>query len=160
MPETFHCPECGKEYPRENRLVGKAVACECGHRFLVPPRDPSETPSSGVSLARGTRPASPARPNQVAGQKPARWTDPLPPNGPASEPTPLTEADLIDETPAGPVPPRQAYVPAPAVVVPYHGNAVGPLSPGAALPARPQQSPPGTHRPVSKPTTGGATTMG
>ncbi len=163
MPEIFHCPECGKEYPRENRLIGKAVACECGHRFLVPPREPAATPLSGVSLGPGPRPVSPAqptRPNQVAGQKPARWADPLPPNEPAGEPTPLTEADLIDETPERPAPPRQAYVATPAVVVPYHGNAVGPPSPGAALPATPQQSPPGTHRPVSKPTTGGATTMG
>jgi len=36
MLNFFACPQCGKEYPREKRLTGRAVVCACGHRFLVP----------------------------------------------------------------------------------------------------------------------------
>lgn len=179
MPETFHCPQCGKEYPRENRLVGKAVACECGHRFLVPPRDPASGPLVGIAFAPGARQASAAsdasppsqqatgplparaiRPNQPGSQKPARWADPMPPNeAAAQEPTPLTDADLIDDPRQPPPSPASAYVPTPAVTVPYHAQVVGVSSPGSVLPARSQQPPPGKHRPASKPTTqdGGAT---
>lgn len=101
MADSFPCPQCGKTYSRENRLVGKAVVCECGHRFLVPPaeqasqpplsfpslprrpspRAPRQTPASGSSpgaqAPTGGRPSQPAaptprRPNQTPGRPPAQ----------------------------------------------------------------------------------------
>ncbi|HXT60528.1 MAG TPA: hypothetical protein VN699_17940 [Pirellulales bacterium] len=121
MSKTFQCPECGKAYPQENRLAGKAVACECGHRFLAPARDPSASSASGSSLgipappravpvARPVDAPAPlaARPvARPAVAKPARWADPVP----SAEPVPLTEADLFDEPaspPAGGVQPPVA----------------------------------------------------
>lgn len=68
MAETFECPQCKKEYPRENRLVGKAVACECGHRFLVPPPE-QQTPLVGVPLPPGA--PSSATPPPSASSAPA-----------------------------------------------------------------------------------------
>lgn len=127
MADSFECPECGKIYPRENRLVGKAVACECGRRFLAPPPagavppPPSSPPPMARPIANSTpaaatpmpgvkNPLKAAQPASPAA-KPARWADPLPPN----EPLPLTEADLIDD--GAPVFPASASVPPPAILI-------------------------------------------
>lgn len=132
MADSFECPNCGKNYPRENRLVGKAVACECGRRFLVPPAESASPPSSSPPpLARPVANSTPAVATPMAGlkkplqaarpagpaAKPARWADPLPPN----EPLPLTDADLIDDGPpsypaAASVPPRAIPVGAPPAI--------------------------------------------
>ena len=112
MAQSFECPECGKVYSRENRLVGKAVACECGRRFLVPPPEtpragsgsasslavpapPAARPAGSPPAAKPARAIPVARPAQAkpAQAKPARWADPVPSN----EPLPLTEADLVEE---------------------------------------------------------------
>lgn len=92
MSEVFACPACGKEYPREKRLIGRAVICVCGRRFLVPPESVqlhsqavTETPTDGPrhlkasasSVGRASAPAM-ARPAPVG----ARWSDaviPIPP---------------------------------------------------------------------------------
>ncbi|HET6881051.1 MAG TPA: hypothetical protein VFI31_12895, partial [Pirellulales bacterium] len=39
--DSFECPKCGASYTRERRRIGKAVVCQCGNKFLVPP-PPSE----------------------------------------------------------------------------------------------------------------------
>lgn len=132
MAESFECPDCGKIYPRENRLVGKAVACECGRRFLVPPpagampppsSSPppmarpltSSTPAAAAPASGAMKPLKAAQPASPSA-KPARWADPLPPSEPPpSEPLPLTEADLIDGG-AGSFP-ASASVPTPAIVM-------------------------------------------
>jgi DNA-directed RNA polymerase subunit RPC12/RpoP len=125
MADSFHCPQCGKAYSRENRLVGKAVVCECGHRFLVPPaeqasqpplsfpslprrpspRGPRQTPapgSSGVAPSSGKRPGQPPtrRPDQSPGRPPGqtRWADPIEPGHPADETMeaePMLIADVV-----------------------------------------------------------------
>lgn len=155
MPETFECPECGKQYARENRLVGKAVACECGHRFLVPPREPPAAPLTGAPIRPAPRPISDSTPGgegavraglpargaptaQPAARKPSRWSDPAPP----SEPVPLTEADLIDESPQRPLATPATPLPHPAVPVQTPAHAIGfppPASP--ALPPNPYKPP-------------------
>lgn len=50
MSNFFACPQCGKEYPREKRLTGRAVVCECGHRFLVPAAPLPEAEIEAVPL--------------------------------------------------------------------------------------------------------------
>lgn len=139
MAESFECPDCGKIYPRENRLVGKAVACECGRRFLVPaPQAPASAspppmakPATAAPLAKPALAARPVQPARLPGintplksasppqAKPARWADPIPEAAPADasqEVIPLTDADLVDDgaaplaaTPLGPPPAVAAY---------------------------------------------------
>jgi DNA-directed RNA polymerase subunit RPC12/RpoP len=158
MPETFQCPECCKAYPRENRLVGRAVLCECGHRFLVPPRESRTSPSaSASSLAIPTEPrqARPASGPPRSGKplqarpvshpplaKPARWADPVP----QDEPMPLSEADLIDE----PAPSSGgAAQPAPPMARPVF-PAAGQALPPAAIPLA-TPLPPASYRPSQPP---------
>lgn len=116
MAKTFQCPQCGKEYPRENRLAGKAVACACGRRFIVPALEGgSERGSSGAipapnSPAHQTPPERrrAAQPGSPPG-KPARWTDPVA----SATPAPLSEDDLVS-APRAQVPPVVAAAAAPA----------------------------------------------
>lgn len=136
MADSFPCPQCGKTYSRENRLVGKAVVCECGHRFLVPPAEqaaqpppsfPSlprslsprasrQTPAPGASVPKGTRPGQPAprppqrRPNQTPGRSPGqtRWADPVEPEQRANDDTVEAEPMLVAEVVLTPaVPPAE-----------------------------------------------------
>lgn len=134
MAETFQCPQCGKDYPRENRLVGKAVACECGRRFLVPPREaPAASSASASSLAvpappvaqvaspaapRRALPAAKAAPAQPARAKPARWADPVP----QEEVIPLTEADLVDESGQSAASPTLLTPAIPPMAIPVGGG--------------------------------------
>lgn len=158
MSDFFQCPQCGKQYRRENRLVGKAVACECGRRFLVPPRESQASSTSTSSLAIPTppmaRPAGSASPLRAlpaaklpaarpAQAKPARWSDPVP----QDEVVPLTDADLIEESAfptaspllAAPVAPPMANPLAPAGQVPPLENAaVRPLPPSRYKPPKPK----------------------
>lgn len=137
MADSFPCPQCGKSYSRENRLVGKAVVCECGHRFLVPPaeqasqppvsfpslprrpssREPRQTPTSGSSPGapppKGARPSQPSapqrRPNQTPGRRlgQTRWADPIEPDS-ADDDTVEAEPMMIAEV----VRPARAVPPA------------------------------------------------
>jgi len=167
MAETFQCPQCGKNYPRENRLVGKAVACDCGRRFLVPPRDqPSAGSASASSLAvpiapvarpAGSPPAAKparaipaARPAQAkpaqakpAQAKPARWADPVPQD--QAGVVPLTEADLLDE-PGHPVAePLYAALATPPLARPVLGDVAAEFP--AQLASFGQPLPPARYKP-------------
>ena len=162
MAESFECPACGKVYPRENRLVGKAVACECGRRFLVPPpEEPAPPPSANpppmakpVSAARptpGARLPGIAMPLKSASPpmaKPARWADPVPSNAAAApnDPMPLTEADLVEE----PGQPYSAAAEVPLAAVPVNpAQYAGGMPLGRPLPPVRYQ-PPAVKKPKKK----------
>lgn len=103
MPSVFACPGCGKEYPREKRLNGRAVVCACGQRFLVPPESAQPPPRAAEGSAGGPRfkpsappagraraPAVPSRPPRQAAA-PARWSGAVSP-APVAQPL---EAEIV-----------------------------------------------------------------
>lgn len=164
MAESFECPECGKVYPRQNRLVGKAVACECGRRFLVPPPEapappPSASPPPMAKPVSAARPAPPGArlpgigtPLKAAAPpmaKPARWADPVPSNAPVvpNDPIPLTEADLVEEP--GQSYSAAAYGPLAAVPISPAQYAGGGMPLGQPLPPSRYQ-PPAVKKPKKK----------
>ena len=149
MADSFECPACGKTYPRENRLVGKAVVCECGRRFLAPPAEATPRPSaSPPPMARPVADAAPAAATPLPGvkkplkaalpaspqAKPARWADPLPSN----EPLTLTEADLIDDG----APLYSAPSAPPSAILVEASPAIERGSPIGSTPARATYAPP------------------
>lgn len=159
VAETFECPKCKKEYPHEKRRVGKAVACECGHRFLVPPREPPSAPLVGIPIEAGAPPAaapptpSPSTPGPGEGTilsaLPARGALPARPVAPRPA-TPLPAAKPAAAKPVAPRPARWAdpvSSPAPAPLTegdlmdgappaPFIASAAD-LSPPAASPQAP-----------------------
>jgi DNA-directed RNA polymerase subunit RPC12/RpoP len=133
MSNSFQCPDCGKSYTRENRLVGKAVACECGRRFLVPHRESTAPPlaseagaiSSPQSPLRATPVPRAGKPLRATPARVARWADPVAP----AQPIPLTEDDLLDDAPQG--------GPLEAVPVPFSPSPSPAAWPPAAIPLAP-----------------------
>jgi len=43
QPDSFKCPECGKQFRWKPEFAGKRVQCKCGHKFPVPDLKASES---------------------------------------------------------------------------------------------------------------------